>query len=231
MNTTFCGIEPLSLVDLDGKLACTLFTNGCNFRCHFCHNKNLVLNKDIKEISFEEIYNFLKLRKNMLEAVVITGGEPTIYSNLEEKLQKIKDLGYYIKLDTNGSNPDVIINLYKKGLIDYVAMDIKNTLSKYPLTCGNPHINLLNIQKSINFLKTSGISYEFRTTLVKEFHTLDDIKEIGIWIKDCPKYYLQKFVARESCLTESLTEINKNDALIYKNELQKYFPNVFLRGY
>ena len=231
MNTTFCGIEPLSLVDLDGKLACTLFTNGCNFRCHFCHNKNLVLNKDIKEISFEEIYNFLKLRKNMLEAVVITGGEPTIYSNLEEKLQKIKDLGYYIKLDTNSSNPDVIINLYKKGLIDYVAMDIKNTLSKYPLTCGNPHINLLNIQKSINFLKTSGISYEFRTTLVKEFHTLDDIKEIGIWIKDCPKYYLQKFVSRESCLTESLTEINKNDALIYKNELQKYFPNVFLRGY
>ena len=231
MELIFCGIEPLSLVDLDGKLACTIFTHGCNFRCPFCHHKNLALSKDIQEIPFNEILDFLKLRKNMLDTVVITGGEPTIYPDLDNKLQKIKELGYYIKLDTNGTNPEAIKRLYEKGLIDYVAMDIKNTLPKYALTCGNPHVNLLNIQKSIIFLKTSGIEYEFRTTIIHEYHKLEDFKAIGEWIKDCPRYFLQKFVNSETCINQNLHEVSINNAVIFKNELLKYFPKVELRGY
>lgn len=231
MSIKFCGIEPLSLVDLDGKLACTIFTNGCNFRCPFCHNKDLVLNQNIQEISFDEIINFLKLRKNMLDAVCVTGGEPTLHPDLEEKLKEIKKLGYYIKLDTNGSNPDMVIDLYNKGLIDYVAMDIKNTLSKYSKTCDNVHVNLFNIQKTINFLMTSGIEYEFRTTLINEFHTIEDIIEIGKWLNGAKKYFLQKFVNNNTCLQSNLNEISYINAINFKKAVKDNFEKVELRGY
>ncbi|MBR2891916.1 MAG: anaerobic ribonucleoside-triphosphate reductase activating protein [Bacilli bacterium] len=231
MSIKFCGIEPLSLVDLDGKLACTIFTNGCNFRCPFCHNKDLVLNQNIQEISFDEIINFLKLRKNMLDAVCVTGGEPTLHPDLEEKLIEIKKLGYYIKLDTNGSNPDMVIDLYNKGLIDYVAMDIKNTLPKYSKTCDNVHVNLFNIQKTINFLMTSGIEYEFRTTLINEFHTIEDIIEIGKWLNGAKKYFLQKFVNNNTCLQSNLNEISYINAINFKKAVKDNFEKVELRGY
>ena len=231
MSIKFCGIETLSLVDLDGKLACTIFTNGCNLKCPFCHNKDLVINQNIQEISFQEILNFLNLRKNMLDAVCITGGEPTIHSDLEEKLIKIKELGYYIKLDTNGTNPDMLIDLYNKGLIDYVAMDIKNTLSKYPMTTNNTHVNLFNIQRSINFLQNSGIEYEFRTTLINEFHNINDLIEISEWLKGSKKYYLQKFVNNENCMTQNLSEIPYQTAVKFKNAIKENFYKVELRGY
>lgn len=231
MSIKFCGIEPLSLVDLDGKLACTIFTNGCNFKCPFCHNKDLALNQNITEISFQEILDFLKLRKSMLDAVCITGGEPTIHPDLEDKLKQIKELGYFIKLDTNGSNPEMISELYHKGLIDYVAMDIKNTLSKYPTTTNNLHVNLFNIQKSINFLMNSGIDYEFRTTIINEFHTLEDIIKIGEWLNGAKRYYLQKFVNSENCINSNLNEIPYQIALKFKNSVKQNFSKVELRGY
>lgn len=231
MSIKFCGIEPLSLVDLDGKLACTIFTNGCNFKCPFCHNKDLVINQNLQEISFQEILDFLKLRKNMLDAVCITGGEPTIHTDLEEKLFEIKKLGYFIKLDTNGTNPDMLIDLYNKGLIDYVAMDIKNTLSKYPMTTNNTHVNLFNIQRSINFLQNSGIEYEFRTTLINEFHNINDLIEISEWLKGSKKYYLQKFVNSENCISQNLSEISYQTAVKFKNAIKGNFIKVELRGY
>lgn len=231
MSLKFYGLETLSLVDLDGKLSCTIFTSGCNFKCLFCHNKDLVLQKNIQEIPFEEILDFLKLRKNMLDAVCITGGEPTIHADLEEKLADIKKLGYYIKLDTNGTNPDMLVDLYKKGLIDYVAMDIKNTLSKYNKTTDIMHINLLNIQKSVNFLKSSGIDYEFRTTIVNELHNIDDIIEIGKWLNGSKRYFLQKFVNNNNCISNNLHEVPYQIATNFKNAIKDNFIKVELRGY
>ena len=227
----FCGIEPLSLVDLDGMLVCTLFTNGCNFRCPFCQNSNLVFNQDITYLSWEEVKSFLKLRRKMLDAVCVTGGEPTLYPDLANKLKEIKDLGYFIKLDTNGTNPEMIKALHQKGLIDYVAMDIKNSLAKYQETIGTELVNLLKIQESIDYLKNSGIDYEFRTTLVAEFHTEDDIKQIGEWLKGSKRYFLQIFKDSENCIKQGLHEVDLQKAHQYKKILNKYIDNVSLRGY
>ena len=227
----FCGIEPLSLVDLDGMLVCTLFTNGCNFRCPFCQNSNLVFNQDITYLSWEEVKSFLKLRRKMLDAVCVTGGEPTLYPDLANKLKEIKDLGYFIKLDTNGTNPEMIKALHQEGLIDYVAMDIKNCLAKYQETIGTELVNLLKIQESIDYLKNSGIDYEFRTTLVAEFHTEDDIKQIGEWLKGSKRYFLQKFKDSETCIKQGLHEVDLQKAHQYKKILNKYIDNVSLRGY
>ena len=169
MNSIFCGIEKLSLVDFDGYISCTLFTSGCNYRCPFCHNSPLI--KEQPSLNMEEILNYLSLRKKMLDAVVITGGEPTLHKELPSVLKQIKDLGYIIKLDTNGTNPKMLKELIDKKLIDYVAMDIKASSNCYSLVTGviNPFLD--NIKESINILKTSNINFEFRTTLVKEFHS------------------------------------------------------------
>lgn len=231
MELKFCGIETLSLVDLDGMLVCTLFTNGCNFRCPFCQNSNLVFNKDIKYYDFEEVLAFLKKRKPMLDAVCVTGGEPTLYSDLPNKLKEIKGLGYFIKLDTNGTNPKMIKSLYEEGLIDYVAMDIKNSLDKYPETAGIQTINLVNIMESINYLKTSGIKYEFRTTLVNEFHTPEDFEKIKDLLGDVNKFYLQKFTDSETCIKQGLHEVPKDKALQFKKILKQSMHFVELRGY
>ena len=231
MELKFCGMEALSLVDLDGMLVCTLFTNGCNFRCPFCQNSNLVFNKDIAYLDFNEVLEFLKKRKPMLDAVCITGGEPTIYNDLPEKIKEIKALGYFVKLDTNGTNPEMVKSLYNNGLIDYVAMDIKNSLTKYSLTCGNNFANLAKIQETINFLKTSGIGYEFRTTIVNEYHEVSDFTEIASWLGVVDKYYLQKFKDSDTCIKQGLHEVDKTKAIQMKNELKKVMPFVELRGY
>lgn len=227
----FCGIEPLSLVDLEGMLVCTLFTNGCNFRCPFCQNSNLVFNQDITYLDWEEILSFLKKRRNMLDAVCVTGGEPTLYQDLANKLKEIKELGYFIKLDTNGTNPAMIKELYQQGLIDYVAMDIKNCLEKYQETIDTKLVNLVNIQESIDFLKTSGIDYEFRTTLVHEFHTPEDIEKIGLWLGNVKRMYLQKFKDSETCIKQGLHEVDLQTAHQYKKILKEHMNNVSLRGY
>ncbi len=179
----FVGLEKLSLVDYDGKLACTLFTEGCNFSCPFCHNRNLAEATFNKAIPFDEILTFLKERVNKLEGVVITGGEPTLMNDLPQKILAIKKLGFLIKLDTNGYKPDVLSYLIDNKLIDYIAMDIKNSLENYHQITGILNINTNNILKSIKLIQESGIDYEFRTTLVKEFHTIEDIKKISKLLK------------------------------------------------
>lgn len=231
INNKFVGIEKLSLVDYEGKLACTLFTNGCNFKCPFCHNSSLVIKDNYSYIEDEEIIAYLQKRTKQLDAVVITGGEPTLMPNLVDKIKEIKELGYLVKLDTNGSNPEIIKHLVEQKLIDYVAMDIKNSLSKYGITTGTENININKIKESINYIMNCNIDYEFRTTLVNEFHNEEDIKEIATLIKGAKKYFLQCFVDRGECIKENLHKVEKEQAKQFKLILESTIDSVKLRGY
>ena len=226
----FVGIDKMSLLDYDDMVSCILFAPTCNYRCPFCHNGKTVLNST-SYIPFEDILTFLKTRIGLIDAVVISGGEPTMMKELKERIMDIRDLGFKIKLDTNGSNPDVLEDLINNNLLDYVAMDIKNSLEMYPITCGVLKINEYNLKRSINILKNSNVPYEFRTTLVKEFHSLESIQEMGELIKGSSKLYLQKFVDREGVLQKGLHEVEKKVAISYKQALLPYVREVNLRGY
>lgn len=229
MNSIFCGIEKMSLVDFDGKIACTLFTGGCNYRCPFCHNSPLINEQPFLDLN--EIITYLEKRKRMLDAVVISGGEPTLHKSLPVILKVIKELGYIIKLDTNGTNPKMLKELIDNKLIDYVAMDIKGSLNNYHLITGVKNPLLDNIKESINILKQSNIDFEFRTTLVKEYHDIKTINEMKELLKGTKKIFLQKFVLRETCLDQSLNEIDILTATKYKEILEQSVENVYLRGY
>lgn len=191
------GLQKLTLLDYKGYLAATIFTGGCNFLCPFCHNRDLVMNPDrIDTIKEEELFHFLEARRGKLEAVCITGGEPTLQKDLPLFLEKLRSLDYKIKLDTNGTNPALLHELITNGLVDYIAMDIKNSKEKYSATCGKANLSLLNIEKSIVYIMQSFCSYEFRTTVSRELHTQDDILAICQWIEGAQAYYLQPY--RES---------------------------------
>ena len=226
----FVGIDKLSLLDYEDKVACVLFCKPCNFRCPFCHNGLTVLEADTY-IPFEDIISYLKTRIGLIDAVVVSGGEPTLMPDLKEKIIKLKELGFLIKLDTNGTNPEAIKDLYESHLIDYVAMDIKNSESLYPLTTGVKSIPMDKIKQSIKYLMTSGIDFEFRTTLVDEYHDEKSIKEMGELIKGAKKLYLQKFVERDSCIKKGLHEVSNNKANKFKEILESYVDSVILRGY
>jgi pyruvate formate lyase activating enzyme len=223
------GIEKFSMVDYGEKIVCTVFTPGCNFRCPFCHNAALVLGGG-EEIQENEVMAYLKKRRGLLDAVCISGGEPTLQKDLAEFCHKVKSLGYPIKLDTNGSFPDVVKKLYQEKLIDYVAMDIKNSLSKYSVTAG-VLTEISAVAETAAFLMSSGIGYEFRTTLVNGYHTMADIWEIGNWLSGAKRYFLQKFTDKGSCLQEGLTEIPKDKAEEFRRLLACYVDQVELRGY
>lgn len=223
------GLQKLSMVDWDGYMSATIFLNGCNFMCPFCHNSSLV-NGTGTEIPENEVLDFLKKRINILDSVCISGGEPTLYPDLPEFIKKIKDMGYLVKLDTNGTNPEMVKYLVEQKLVDYIAMDIKNCLEKYTLTIGK-HFDLTNIEKSIKYIMSCGIDYEFRTTLVEEFHTKEDIEKISKLIKGAKKYYLQKFEDSGHCLQSGLNDVSLNTAKEYVSILSKNIPNTKLRGY
>lgn len=226
----FVGIDKFSLLDYEDKVSCVLFCKPCNFRCPFCHNGSTVLEADTT-IPFADIIAYLKSREGLIDAVVVSGGEPTLMPDLKEKIVQLKELGFLVKLDTNGTNPEIVEELYKDNLIDYVAMDIKNSLALYPLTTGTINPALDKIQKTIKFLMTSGINYEFRTTLVDEFHDLESIKQMGELIKGAKLLYLQKFVERESCIKKGLHEVSEEKAKTFQKELSMYVEEVNLRGY
>ena len=199
------GLNKTTLLDYPGRVAATVFTGGCNFRCPFCHNGGLVLSPLTQEhYTEEDVLAFLKKRKNILSGVCITGGEPTIQQDFPDFIQQIKELGLAVKLDTNGSHPHMLEELIAKKQIDYVAMDIKNAPGKYQETTGltgegaageepGKSFPVKAVQQSVELLKNSRIPYEFRTTVVKEFHTLEDLQEICAWIAGSPAYYLQQF--------------------------------------
>lgn len=206
------GFQKLTLLDFPEKVACIVFTAGCNFRCPFCHNASLVTHIDnSNQIGEEEILDYLKKRKGIIEGVCITGGEPLLQPDLEDFIIKIKDLGLAVKLDTNGSYPEKLISLVEKGLLDYVAMDIKNSKEKYPLTAGVENLNIADIEKSVEFLLQNHIPYEFRTTLAKNLHTPQDIVSIATWISGAKKYFLQNFVDSGDILGEKMAPLSQNE--------------------
>lgn len=225
----FAGFQKLTLLDFPGKVACILFTKGCNFRCPFCHNGSLVRADETEMITDTEILTFLKKRQGILEGVCITGGEPLLHNGLKDFIKEVKNLGYSVKLDTNGSFPDKLKELVEEGLVDYVAMDIKNSFEKYSLTCG-VETDLDNVKKSINYLMSDPVDYEFRTTLVKELHTFEDMDRIGEMIKGAKRYFLQNFKDSGDVLEENMNPLEENVLEKMKNIATKYVANTTIRG-
>lgn len=229
----FYGFQKMTLLDFPGKVACTVFTGGCNFRCPFCHNAQLVKTDDMPEIiPEEEILSYLKKRQGLLEGICVTGGEPLLWETLPAFLKKVKELGYAVKLDTNGSFPDRLEQAAGDGLIDMVAMDIKNSPERYAETIGLARIDLGELEKSIRFLLRGTIPYEFRTTVAREFHTEEDIRAAAKWITGADRYYLQ-------CFTDSGNILGGEGILHpYSGEEMKklcdaareYVPSTQLRG-
>lgn len=224
------GIEKVSFVDYDDKICATIFTGGCNFRCPFCHNSGIV-EKIFNPYSEDEILTYLKERSRLLDAVTISGGEPTLQKDLEEFIIKVKSLGYKIKLDTNGTRPDVVKNLIEKNLIDYIAMDIKNNFEDYSKITGIANPNIEKIKETIHYLNEKNFPFELRTTLVKGFHTKDSIEKMAKDLKGQNKLFLQKFVDNESCFSSNLEPISKAEAEEFQKILSKTIKNVNLRGY
>ena len=225
----FVGIDKFSLLDYDEKVSVVLFSPACNFRCPFCHNGESVLNSNTP-IPFEEIYQFLKSRVGLIDAVVFTGGEPTLMPELKERIKLVKELGFLIKLDTNGTSPDILEDLINEGLLDYVAMDIKNSESRYASTAGCQKINFENIRKSIEILKKNRVNYEFRTTLVKEFHNEKSMLEMTNLLRGAKILYLQKFVDRDGVIQKGLHDISIEEANHFREILSLVVPTE-LRGY
>ena len=225
------GFQKLTILDYPGKVACIVFTPGCNFRCPFCHNAALVthIDKDTY-INEEEVLSYLRKRQGILDGVVITGGEPLLQDGIEEFIGKIKDLGYAIKLDTNGSFPEKLISLVEKGLVDYVAMDIKNSKAKYMATIGVNNIDMASIEKSVDFLLQNKVDYEFRTTIVDGFHTVDDIQDIVVWIKGAHKYFLQNFVDSGDLIEAGLSPVSVDMLKEMKKKATEFVPCVEIRG-
>lgn len=226
------GLEKMSLVDFDGLVAATVFTGGCNFRCDFCHNSPLVLSHDKLPILNEsEVLSYLQKRRTVLDGVCVSGGEPTLQKDLPEFLYKLKSLGYKVKLDTNGTNPELIKDLHTDKLVDYFAMDIKNDRENYAKIIGFNSYDTKNVEKSVDFLLSLGDNYEFRTTLVSNFHNENNILNIGKWIKGANKYFLQKFKGSENCINSDLSPVSNLDAKKFLQILKNYIPSVNLRGY
>ena len=224
------GLQKLTLLDYPEKIACIVFTGGCNFKCPFCHNASLVLGGEHEDISEEEFFAFLQKRKGMLNGVCVTGGEPTLQKDLLPFLKKIKDMGYSVKLDTNGYKPDVLKAAVETGLVDYVAMDIKNSPAKYPETCGNPAV-LSKVCQSVDILKQNRVDYEFRTTVTGNLHEVADFEAIGQWIIGAERYFLQPF-SESSDLLDANADFSVPAKLLDEAlaVVRKYVPQAGIRG-
>lgn len=226
----FYGLQKLTLLDYPEKVACTLFTNHCNFRCPFCQNSELILPNQYPEpIQYTDLLNFLKKRSGILDGICISGGEPLLHEDLSFYLKEFRNLGYTIKLDTNGYFPRHLKKLLEAGLIDYIAMDIKNSKEKYCQTVGVSSINLDTIEESIHILRTGSIPYEFRTTVVREFHMESDFISIGKWISGASAYFLQNFVSSNYVLSPNLHSFSKEELEQFQQLLLPYIPNTQVR--
>ena len=224
------GIQKLTLVDFPGHPASILFSGNCNFRCPFCQNAPLVLDsEDEPVLDNDEIFSFLNKRKKMLEGVVVTGGEPTINKDLIPFLSSLKDLGYLVKLDTNGYMPDVLRKAVESGSVDYVAMDIKTSLDEYPKLCGVEDIDVSRIKESIDFLMTGAVDYEFRTTVVEPLHHKENFEKIGEMTKNCQRYFLQSFVDSGNIIGKNCFSPSPEQLQNYLEILSSYIKNVSIR--
>ncbi len=224
------GFQKMTLLDFPGKVACTIFSFGCNLRCPFCHNASLVLGGNSDSYTEEEILSYLDKRRALLDGVCITGGEPLLQPDIADFIKKIKALGYSVKLDTNGCFPEKLKSLVNDGLVDYVAMDIKNCLAKYEKTVGIKDFDTSAIKESIEFLVSGKVDFEFRTTVVRELHTTEDIKVLSKEIKGAKKYYLQSFVDSGDLIGENLSAHSKEILEEMKSEAEKTIDIVEIRG-
>lgn len=227
----FYGMQKMTLLDYPGYVACTLFTGGCNFRCPFCHNALLVLDLDENyTISEEEVLAFLKKRQGLLDGVCVTGGEPLINKDIGDFLSKVKELGFKIKLDTNGTNPALLKELVSQNLVDYVAVDIKNSPEKYAETVGLKSFDMSTINETVNFLMTGSVDYEFRTTVTKQFHTEKSMEEAARFIRGAKRYFLQNFVDSGNLIGSGITGQSKEEMEKLLAVVKKYVPDSCLRG-
>lgn len=224
------GLQKVTLLDFPGRVACTVFLGGCNFRCPFCHNSSLLSQDAPAEMDSDALLAFLKKRQGLLDGVVFTGGEPLLRPELPALLEQVKALGYLIKLDTNGSRPKALRALLETGLLDYVAMDVKNSLRQYGKTCGLPGMDTSALEESAALLLEGRVDYEFRTTAVAELHGDASFQDIGKWIRGARKYAIQCFADRDSVLQSGLHAPEKASLLRWKSIVEPYVQEVLLRG-
>ena len=224
------GFQKMTVQDFPGKVACIIFTHGCNFKCPFCHNAALVT-QESDFIEQEEIFAYLNKRKGILDGVCISGGEPFVQGDeLFDLMRKIKEMGFLVKLDTNGYFPDKLKYAIDMGLVDYVAMDIKNSLEKYNMTAGINTLNTENIKKSIDIIMSSGIDYEFRTTVTKELHTPEDFVKIGELIKGAKRYYIQNFVDSGCLIANTSSPLDNQGLKALLEAVSPYIDSASVRG-
>ena len=224
------GLQKMTLLDFPGRVACTVFFGGCDMRCPFCHNAELLDGTAPAIMDDEELLAFLKKRQGLLDGVAFTGGEPLLQKDLPELTAKIRDLGYPVKLDTNGMHPERLELMMKKGLVQYVAMDIKNGPERYAETAGLPEIDLAPVRESVSLLMNGEMDYEFRTTVVAELHDDRSFEQIGQWIKGARHYYLQKFTDRDTVPFEGLHAPTDEQMRKWAEKLRPDIPAVELRG-
>lgn len=225
------GFNKTTLLDYPEHVAATVFTGGCNFRCPFCHNGGLVLSPNPEErIEEEEVLSYLKKRQGILEGVCITGGEPTLQKDLRDFICKVKDMGYLVKLDTNGYCPQVLWNLMQEGLLDYVAMDIKASKENYAVAAGVEGLDISRIEESVGILKGDKVPYEFRTTVVKGIHSIEEFEEIGQFLAGSRAYYLQQYRENDNVIVQGYDAFSKADMESMALLARKYIDKVVLRG-
>ena len=225
------GLQKLTLLDYPGHLAATVFLGGCGFRCPFCHNSALVLEPaslpDIDDASF---FSLLEKRRGILDGVAITGGEPLLSPDIDAFMQRIRGMGFAVKLDTNGAHPKALRRVLEAGLVQYVAMDIKNAPSEYARTVGLPQAPMEALRESVSLLMEGKVDFEFRTTLVKGFHTPGGMAEIGRWIEGAPHYFLQGFVDSGAVLSPGLAAFSPEEAEELRQAVLPFVPSAQLRG-
>ena len=224
------GLQKMTLLDFPGRVACTVFFGGCDMRCPFCHNAELLDGTAPAIMDDEELLAFLKKRQGLLDGVAFTGGEPLLQKDLPELTAKIRDLGYPVKLDTNGMHPERLERMMKEGLVQYVAMDIKNSPERYAETAGLPEMDLAPVRESVALLMNGETDYEFRTTVVAELHDDRSFEQIGQWIKGARHYYLQKFTDRDTVPFEGLHAPTDEQMRKWAEMLRPDIPAVELRG-
>lgn len=231
-----CGLQKMTLLDFPGKIACTVFLGGCNFRCPFCHNSELFMGKPEKLMEDEEFFAFLKSRRGLLDGVCVSGGEPTLYKTLPDFLAKIKEMGFLVKLDTNGYRPEVLKALVQQGLVDYVAMDVKNSPAMYAQSVGLEKMELSSIEESLRFLIGGELSYELRTTLVRQLHDAASIQDMGAWLaalvpgRKPKKLFLQSFVDRDTVLFAGLSAPEQEATAGFAKILAPFAEEVTIRN-
>lgn len=224
------GLQKLTLLDFPERVACTVFLGGCNLRCPFCHNSALVFPDPADAMDEEDLFRFLEKRVGVLDGVAITGGEPLLTTDIFPLAERIKSMGFALKLDTNGCFPKRLREMVEGGLADYVAMDVKNSPDKYAETCGLSALDLTKVRESVQFLMQGRVPYEFRTTVVREFHEAADFEQIGKWLAGARAYYLQSFVDSGACIREGLHAHTPEDLHLFRSLVRKYVQNTQIRG-